>query len=231
MATSDDPITKMAEGATTAVIKLTAAQVKKLVSRFKNKDIAFIEDEDIIQRIKEQRVTPSWMFYETYVKDPNLRIQIQLGLALRGYTKNNDRHNIDRLRGKIIRKYDLAGVHIAEYVSSNVLSKYIGTLIDTSFSTQQIIDKVTGVLKNIERDVLFVTNGSNVEATASLIIQRININVPNSLIITSARGAMKMHNKILDKLNGKIDRRYKIISTYDSLEDPIEMVTFINKVS
>ncbi len=232
MATSDDPTAKIAEGVTTAIIKLTAEQIKALVIKFQNKDIAFIEDPSIILRIKAQRDTPSWKFYEMYVKDPNLRIQIQLGLTLRGYTKNNDKPNIEKLRSKIVKKYDIPGLHIAEYVSSNVLSKYIGSLIDTTSSTQQIIDKVTDVLKNVERDVVFITAGEDeIEETAALILLRINANVPNSLIITSARGAMKTHTKILEQISGKIASRYKIESTYDSPQNPIEMVTFINKVS
>ncbi len=231
MAPSDDTTAKVAEGVTTAIIKLTAEQVKELIIKFRNKDIAFIEDASIILRIRAQRDTPSWKFYEMYVKEHDLRIQIQLGLTLRTYTKNNDTDNIEKLRTKISKKYDIAGLHIAEYVSSNVLSKYIGSLIDTTSSTQQIIDKVTDVLKNVERDVVFIKNGDDAKSKADIIQLRINVNVPNSLIITSAWGAMKIHTEILGLLDGKVGNNYKVESTYDSPQNPIEMVTFINKVS
>ena len=94
MAPSDDTISKITEGVTTAIIKLTTEQVKELIIKFRNKEIAFIEDTNIILRIRAQRDTPSWKFYEMYVKEHDLRIQIQLGLTLRTYTKNNDKDNI-----------------------------------------------------------------------------------------------------------------------------------------
>jgi hypothetical protein len=231
MQPSDSETAKVAEGVTTALVKLTAEQIKDLIFRFQNKDVAFIEDKGIILRIKAQRDTPSWKFYETYIKDPDLRIQIQLGLTLRGYTKNNDKVNIEKLRDKIHKKYSIEGLHIAEYVSSNVLSKYIITLIDTNDSIQNITKKVTEILKNIERDVIFLTNQDNAETEANIIQQRINVNVPNSLIITSSRGAIRIHEDVLRLLGEKINSNYKMQSTYDTQENPIEMITFINKTS
>ena len=111
------------------------------------------------------------------------------------------------------------------------MSKYIITLIDTNDSIQNITKKVTEILKNIERDVIFLTNQDNAETEANIIQQRINVNVPNSLIITSSRGAIRIHEDVLRLLGEKINSNYKMQSTYDTQENPIEMITFINKTS
>ncbi len=223
---NNDLIVKAFEGATNSLVKLSAKQIDTFLTKLENHDLAFIEDPDIIKRIKGQRDSPSWKFYETYVKNPDLRIQVQAGLTLRGYTKNNDKDNIEKLRGKIGKRYGIAGLHIAEYVSSNILSKYIASLIDSTSSAADITIKVEGILKNVERDVVFIKNTDNAKEKADTIKNRINTNVPGSFIIASTRKASKIHNKILKLLENKFEG-YTIATN----NDDIEMVTFINKIS
>jgi hypothetical protein len=156
---------------------------------------------------------------------------VQIGLTLRGYTKNNDRENIEKLRTKTVKKYFVEGLHVAEFVSNNILSKYIASLIDNTFSVEDISSKVTEVLNGIERNVIFVTRDTSIQETAETIITRIRTNVPNSFILASTRGAMKKHNEIIGLLQGKIPPEYRMESTQDDPERPIEQVTFINKIS
>ena len=85
--TPPDPVESAAKGAVKAVLEYSEEKLKELVERFKNKDLVFIQDKEIIEIAKEQRAKGEWAFFKIYVKDNDLRILFQMGLTLRELEK------------------------------------------------------------------------------------------------------------------------------------------------
>ena len=88
MSSDGNPTPEIVEGVTTAAAKLTGQEINKLISKFINHQLVFIEDEYTIEIVKSQKVTPEWKLLNKYVHNTDLRLLIQLGLTLRSLETN-----------------------------------------------------------------------------------------------------------------------------------------------
>ena len=73
---SDDPLASISKGAAEGTLSWTADQIKGLVQKFLNRDIAFVEDFRTIEVIKKQRKTSEWNLFKENVQDSDLRIRV-----------------------------------------------------------------------------------------------------------------------------------------------------------
>ncbi|MEM3452723.1 MAG: hypothetical protein QW835_03740 [Candidatus Hadarchaeum sp.] len=80
----EKPIESAAKGATKALLEWTEEKVLQLIIKFKNRDIAFVEDPETITAVKEQRKTPEWEYFKQNVENPDLRILFQMGFEKAG---------------------------------------------------------------------------------------------------------------------------------------------------
>ena len=71
---SEDPFASAAEGATKGALEYAEDKIKELVIKFRNRDIAFVQDPETINIAKEQRKTSEWNLFKQYVDDPDLHI-------------------------------------------------------------------------------------------------------------------------------------------------------------
>jgi len=105
-------IKKVSEGAMAGALGWTKEQIKDYVDKFNKKELAFIQNQETIDIVKQQYNSGESKFYEAYVKDKSMRIIIRLGLTLRKITSNSEKR--DNLRLKIRQKYEIKGLHIAQ---------------------------------------------------------------------------------------------------------------------
>ncbi|MBS3058229.1 MAG: hypothetical protein J4478_02395, partial [Candidatus Diapherotrites archaeon] len=76
MSSDGNSTPEIVEGVVTAAAKLTGQEINKLINKFINHQLVFIEDEYTIETVKSQKVTPEWKLLDKYVHDTDLRLLI-----------------------------------------------------------------------------------------------------------------------------------------------------------
>jgi len=187
---SDSPISDIAEGATKGFLELSIEKIGSFLKKLKNKELGFIEEEKTIEIVREQYRSGEAKFYEIYIKDKNLLFLVRLGLTLRKL--ETDKERLQNLRDKILRKYDVGGLHIAEFVTNGVLNRYVSILLEELISIEKLTEDIEQILKNIEKYTIFVLSTSN----KSDIIKNADIKVsshsPKIFIISGFKSAAKI---------------------------------------
>lgn len=219
---SNDPIESASAGVVKGTLDWTEDKLKKLVARFKNRDIAFIEDLEIINTAIEQRKTSEWALFIDYIDDPELRILFQMGLSLRQY--EGKQLQLESLREKILNKYDAKGLHIAQFVQNGFFGKFVGNILERAKTPKQLKFEIENLLNNIEKTTSFIKSVDNIDKKTEEIVTKILANSPNTFIICSSGSAIKKGKKIKDKV-------LKRISDYavELYKTEIKEIYFLNK--
>lgn len=219
---SDDPLASISKGAAEGTLSWTADQIKGLVQKFLNRDIAFVEDFRTIEVIKKQRKTSEWNLFKENIKDKDLRILFQMGLTLR--TLEDDEKPRESLREKILNKYDVKGLHFAQFIQNGFFPKYLGNIIERAATPQQLTLEMENSFKNIENMVMFIRQSDGIERKTEEIVTKINAHSPKTFIICSSRSAMGKCEKIKKKVMNRIpDYDVELYKT------DIKEIYFLNK--
>jgi len=151
---SENPIESMTKGVTKGFLEWSSEKIAEFIGKLKDKKLAFIQEEETIRIVKEQYNSGELSFYKGYIEDKELLFIIKLGLTLRRLQKSLERKQ--NLRENIFSKYEVKGLHIAQFVENGLLNRYIGILIDDLISIEDFKNKILNVLNNIEKHVIFV---------------------------------------------------------------------------
>jgi hypothetical protein len=225
---SEKPIESAAEGATKGVLDFSEEKIKQLVERFRNRDIAFVEDPEIINIAKEQRKTSEWTLFKELIDDHDLHILFQLGLTLRKLERQRDR--VSSLRDKIRDKYDIKGLHIAQLIQNGFFNRFLAIALERTPTPQQLKFEIKTLLDDIEKTVIFVKETENIDYTTQEIIVRIQANSPRTLMICASGYAQPKCNEIGEVMKKWIFER-AISYEYELYETRFKTVFFLNKVS
>jgi hypothetical protein len=161
---SDNPealIENVTKGAVKGFLEFSKEQAMLWIKKFRDKKLAFIGEEKIIQTAKEQYQSGESKFYHHYIKDKQLLFLVGMGLTLRKI--ENDPEKRQNFRSKILRKFDIKGLHIAEFVENGILNRYIGVLLELIDSIEDLKTQIEEVLANIEKHSLFIQTFEKVE--------------------------------------------------------------------
>jgi len=206
-----DPVESAAKGITKGALEWTkdeiGQKVKDLITKFRNKDIAFVEDVETIKIAKEQLSTSEWMLFSSYVKDKKLRILFRLGLTLRRLEETGK--PFDDLKIKIIKKYDVEGFHIAQCVQSGIFSKYIGNVLERATTPEKLKFEMENLFKSIENTVVFIQTTDKEKERTAEIIAKLRANSPKMFIISS------MGEATMKKCESIADNIMKTVSNYN----------------
>lgn len=189
---SYDPIESASKGATEGFLYWETDVIKKLVSKFRDKKLAFIQDEKTIQRVKEQYKSGELSIYKEYVKDKETLFLLQMGLTLRGLERENEEDRRRNLRTKIFNRYKLKGLHIAQFVENGILNRYVGILIDDIVSIEKFKEDIMNILQNIEKHVLFVQTKDKERDIIKQILTIISSHHPMIFIVSGISSAAKI---------------------------------------
>jgi len=179
---SSDELKDISEGVTKGVLSWSLEQIKSFAVKFREKELAFIQDEKTIEIVKEQYLSGELAIYREYVEDNNMLFLLKMGLTLRRIEGDIDRRK--NLRDKIFDKYDVKGLHIAQFVENGLLNRYIGILIENITSVAKFKEDIKNILENIEKHVLFVKK----DDTERYILSQSNIIItshPSKIFIVS----------------------------------------------
>ncbi|MBU0628645.1 MAG: hypothetical protein KKC75_05615 [Nanoarchaeota archaeon] len=197
---SYDPIEKVAKGAAEGLLDWGTDFIKKLATKFRDRKLGFIQDQKTIERVKEQYRSDELAFYKEYIKDKEILFLLKMGLTLRSLEKEKEEDRRKILRGKIFNKYQIKGLHIAQFVENGILSRYIGILIGDISSIEKFKEDIMNVLENIEKHVLFVRTK---DTERDIIKQSFSIttaNIPMIFIISGIASAAEIVKKCEIKL-------------------------------
>ncbi|HIH05399.1 TPA: hypothetical protein HA372_02445 [Candidatus Woesearchaeota archaeon] len=114
-----DKVSDAAEGVTKGVLGYTEEKIKQFAKKFIDRKLIFINRPETIELVKEQLKSGEWSLCKQYIKDIDLKILVQLGLALRKL--ESDQVELQNLRDKIVYKYKMKGLHIAQVVQNKIL--------------------------------------------------------------------------------------------------------------
>ncbi|MBI2142142.1 hypothetical protein HYU15_01475 [Candidatus Woesearchaeota archaeon] len=185
----------IAKGAVEGLLSWGENRIKSLASKFRDKKLAFIQDEKTIKRVKEQYGSGELSIYKEYVNDKELLFLLQMGLTLRALERENEEDRKQKLRTKILNKYRIKGLHIAQLVENEILNRYIGILIDNIISIQKFKEDIISVLQNIEKHVLFVQTGDEEREIIKKALTIVSSNSPMIFILSGIGSAAEIVRK------------------------------------
>lgn len=193
-----DPIASAARGVTEGALHFTKDEVKGLVSKFKRRKLAFLEQPATIEEALKSRKSSEFAFYKTYVKDGRARLLIQVGLALRRHEAAEDtdsQKRLQSLRETILRKHESAGLHLAQAVQNHALLYLINEIIQTS-EEGDVRERVADMIADIDNRIIFVQAFETPDSKAKKITIRVHAHNPPLFMVAGARSAVPKVKKI-----------------------------------
>lgn len=200
---SENSISDAAEGATKGVLEWSADKISQLVQKLKDKKLAFIEEKKTIDVVKEQYNSAESHFYKKYIKDKELLFLVRMGLTLRKLEYDEER--VRNLRDKILRKYNLKGLHIAEFVQNGVLNRYIGILLEKLTVGDDLEKNIAEVLNNIDQHAIFIQGASRVGEIVRKSINITDSHSPSIFVIAGVKSAVKILQDSLEQLKNVLE--------------------------
>lgn len=219
----EDPLKSLTEGATKGILDWTEQKVKDFVKKFQDRKLAFIKNPDNIELVKEERRSSEFSILKQFVpKGTKYSIQIQMGLALRQISDDQDRaiELVDRIR----RKYGLSGLHVAEITQIGITSQLLTHLVELYRDPQEVTKRLVYFLDHIEDLVIFVKKDHNASAMARVILTRIESFTAHLMILFGSGYARVTLEEILTEIE-KDPRKYVIEIRKEYLQTTAFMFT------
>ena len=198
---SEDPLESVAKGATKAFLEHAEQKMDKWITKFRNRELAFVQDPETIKRAKDLRKTPEWDIFIRYIDNTGLRIVFLMGLTLR-YLESVGKP-IATLRRRIKKRYGIEGLHVAYFVQNGCFSKLLANILEREPTPEKIKTNIENLFHNIEKTVVFIDTLDDIERKTKEIITKIDAHSPKTFIVSSARAhaesagpAMKKCRKI-----------------------------------
>jgi hypothetical protein len=187
------------EGATKAGLEFAAERISEWISKFKNKELAFIQDKETILAVRRERESAEWKLISQFLKDPPLRIQVQVGFVFRELQKNKEK--LGEARARIIATYGTDGLHVAELAQLGILGELLARLTSLMGSSVQDVSKsLTSFLENSKSLAIFVTAESSVRLIVRKAETRLESLEPHLLIFFAKGFARSVLKKVLAQL-------------------------------
>lgn len=221
---SKDPIASASEGAVKGILSWTEEKIKELLVRFKNRDIAFVQDPKTITLAKEQRKTSEWNLFKEYIEDPDRRILFQMGLTLRKLEAQEQFKELNSLRNKILNRYDAKGLHVAQFIQNGFFGKFLGNILERASTPQKLKFEIENLLENIDMMVFFVKQDDDVDKKTEEVVVKILANSPNTFIICGGGKAMENCEEIMKKTMKRISNY-----TVELYKTEFKEIYFLNK--
>jgi hypothetical protein len=180
-------------------------------------------DSESIDLVREQRRSTEYELLSKYILDKDLRILSQMGLALRKI--ENDPVRCQELRGKVLKKYGLRGLHIAGAVQNEIISTFIGIDASATRNPIDLMNRIQKMLNEVDKYVVFVSPEDSVDVRVRQITSRIDVEVPDTVVLYGPWGARTTVHRITSKLE-KTFKEYE----FTTVESKIKTIVVIEKL-
>ena len=207
---SSDPLEDIAKGATKGVLEWTADFIKQLAKGFQENKLKFIRDKENIEIAKEQYNSGELQIYKTYIEDKKKLMILRMGLVLRKLENKGEKEKKQNLREDIMKKYEIKGLHIAQFVENGILNRYIGILLDDISSIEKFKEKINEIIDNIERYVLFVKTTDSERIVLESCLRITTSNLSMIFIVSGMGSAAETINKVEERLKELLKENYEL---------------------
>lgn len=190
-------------------IIIAGKTVKKILDKFKDRQLSFVEDSEIIDKTKKLKKTQEYNVFQKYVSDEKTRVLFQMGLTLRDL--ENNKPAWEGLRNKIYKTHNTRGLHIAQFVQNRLFLKYVDVVNERGLNSLRCSEEIQKFFDNIEITNSFIQINDNVNAVAATIIARLRVNSPHVYVISgSYEHAIKKCRQIKDKVMKAVKYDYTV---------------------
>ena len=197
---SSEPIKDLGEGigkgAVKGVLEWGENVIKDLAKKFKEREINFIEDKNTLEIAREQYNSGELQIYKHYIEDKTKLMILRMGLVLRKLQRLGERDRKQRLREDIMKKYEIKGLHIAQFVENGVLNRYIGILLDDISSIEKFKERINEIINNIEKYVLFVKSGDDERFILDFCLKTTTSNLSMIFIVSGMGSAVEIIKRV-----------------------------------
>jgi len=139
---SPDPLSSAAKGATQGALEWIESKISLLISKFHDRELAFIRDLETINTAKRVRTKREFAAFKRYVTDKDSRVLFQMGLTLRKLDADGKEEQRRQLCERIINKYDIAGLHFAYFVQNGSFSKFLGNVLGKNINEERLTKEI-----------------------------------------------------------------------------------------
>jgi hypothetical protein len=199
-----DPVASAVEGAIVGGLRYTEEKITDFVNKFLGKELSFIEDKETIEIVKSQRKKPEFEIYRKFVKNKDLRLQMEMGLSLKHLEKNKDK--LFNLRSKIHGKFGDPGLHVAELVACGIFNRYIALILNNAADEKELEERMEEILRDIEKYVIFIQAFADAKKICEALVIRISANLPKAIIIFSkGESAIEIAKTVIEDAKIRVD--------------------------
>jgi hypothetical protein len=216
-----DPIASGVQGAVQALVADATNGVKRFLKLIESKQLGCSADPDVIELVKTERKAPEFSLLKQYLLSRDLRIQVQLGLALR---KAEGTKHLESLRGSLQGRFGTTGLHVAELTANGVVTEYLNLLIREEESSADINTRFESFLQSVDQYTMWIRTESGVERTIEKIRARLDAVAHGTVALLAKGRARTPLNRIVEGLR-KSEENYLVRTlSYDS-----ETIVFISQ--
>lgn len=116
-----------------------------------------------------------------------------------------DEERVHNLRGKILNKYKVRGLHVAEFVQNGILNRYVGILIDELSSIKDLEKEIREVLENIEKHAIFVKGTDRAGQVIKKSVSIVNAHSPFIFVVSGIKSASEIVKNCVEKLKDALN--------------------------
>ena len=207
---SSEPLEDIAKGVIKGTLEWTADFIKQLAKGFQENKLKFIRDKENIEIAKEQYNSGELQIYKTYIEDKKKLMILRMGLVLRKLENKGEKEKKQNLREDIMKKYEIKGLHIAQFVENGILNRYIGILLDDISSIEKFKEKINEIIDNIERYVLFVKTTDSERIVLESCLRITTSNLSMIFIVSGMGSAAETIKKVEERLKELLKENYEL---------------------
>jgi hypothetical protein len=219
-----DPIESAAKGAVKAALEFAKGEIKALASRLLSGDIAFVQDQETIEEIREERGSEEFRIFKEHLEDKDLRVIALMGLTLRRMEKDpSQQRRLHNLRTKLHRRYGASSLRAAELVQRGIAGTLYLTVISESKSPADASQALENLLRSVDTYAVFVQESDKVGETVDDLVLRIKANRPRTFVVLAYGGAKTKAKSVVKGVMKKLPDPYG----HESHETRNEYYSFI----
>lgn len=188
-----------------AAVKWALEKVPDLVSRFRNRELSFIQDEHTIDLVKRSRKQAEYSLLRKHAQGTHKRVLIQIGLTLRRLDGEGDHEGVQNLRQKIVRKYQTPGLHLAEAAQSGILSLIHEELLRMDLSDTQLDEEMNDVVESIDHYVEFIKEETEIDPKAAEISGHLTRDYPRVFVVAGIGKAVPIALEVSQMVAKRVD--------------------------
>lgn len=212
----------MTKGATKGFLEHWEEKIPELVTKLRNREIAFIQDKRNFDIVRRETGTAEFKLFQQFAPKGWLRILFKMGLALREIEKDQER--VEELKNDIYHKFGTGGVHIAELAQRGIVTQLVAHLTKILGNPADVTNKLVAFLEHVDELVLFVkkSDAERIKRLCDLVKGRVDNSQSRMTIVFGSGFAKNVVLRILKCV--KEDLREYFIETQ---EEGLQVIGFI----